>query len=80
MIQITDTLKRLTALFLRVAETGLALVAVLLVLYLLLGGESGSFVLSVVANVGHLVDAISAQAIVTLALIIAVIALIRGRG
>ena len=80
MIQITETLKRLTALFLRIAETGLALVAVILVLYLLLGGESGSFVLSVVTNVGQLVDAISAQAIVTLGLIIAVIGLIRGRG
>lgn len=80
MTQITETLKRLTALFLRIAETGLALVAVILVLYLLLGGESGSFVLSVVTNVGQLVDAISAQAIVTLGLIIAVIGLIRGRG
>jgi hypothetical protein len=80
MTMITDALKRLTALFLVVAETGLALIGVILVLYLLLGGESGTFVLSVVTNVSLLVDAISAQAIVTVALIVAVVALIRNRG
>lgn len=80
MDKLTEALARIRALFVLVAETGLALVGVILVLYLLLGGESGDFVISVVANVSLLVDAISAQAIVTFALVVAIVAMIRNRG
>lgn len=72
-------LKKLRGLFLIVAETGLTLVGVALVLYLLMGENSGEYVLSVVTNVSLLVDAISPQAIVSLALIVGAIALIKNR-
>jgi hypothetical protein len=75
----TDRLKKLRSLFLMVTETGLALVGVILVVYLLLGEESGGFVTSVVTNVGLLVEAVSAEAIIGIALVLAVVGLFRSR-
>ncbi len=72
-------LKQLQRLFLSVAETGLALVAFVFVIYLLLGGDSGDFVLSVVTNASLLVDAIGAQAIIGVALALAIVGLLRSR-
>lgn len=79
MEKATKALSMLRTLFLRVTETGLALVGVILVVYLLLGEESGSFVISVVANVSLLVQAVTAEAIIGVALVLAVIGLFRSR-
>lgn len=79
MHKLIEWLTTLRGLFLAVAETGLALVAIVLVVYLLLGGDSGGYVISVVTNVGLLVQAISAQALVALALIVAVAMLMRNK-
>lgn len=73
------TLRTLSTLFLAIAETGLALIGFVLVIYLLLGGLSGDYVISVVANISLLVQAISPQAMVSLALIVAVTMLLRNR-
>lgn len=72
-------LGQLRELFLRVSETGLALVAFIFVVYLLLGEDSGGFVLAVVENAGHLVEALTPQAIVGVALAVAFVALFRTR-
>ncbi|HBN31493.1 MAG: hypothetical protein QNL16_06760 [Rhodobacterales bacterium] len=79
MTKLIEWLTTLRGFFLAVAETGLALVAFVLVVYLLLGGDSGDYVISVVTNVGLLVQAISAQALVALALIVAVAMLVRNK-
>ena len=79
MEQAARLLSRLKTLFLAVAEAGLALVGVALVVYLLLGEDSGGFVISVVANVALLVQAVSAEAIIGVALVLAVVGLFRSR-
>jgi len=61
------------------AETGFALVAFIVIVYLLLGGDSGGFVLSVMANISLFVDAVTPQAFIGAALVLGLIALLRGR-
>ncbi len=79
MDKVIAALSTLKTLFLAIAETGLALVAVALVVYLLLGGNSGDFVIAVVTNTSLLVQALSAQALIAVALIVAVFMLARNR-
>ena len=55
MDRFSDLLKKITALFMTVSQTGLALISLILVIYLLLGGDSGTFILSVVNNLSALV-------------------------
>ena len=52
-----------------VSQTGLALVSLILVIYLLLGGDSGVFILSVVNNLGALVETLTPQALVSIAIV-----------
>ncbi len=75
MDKLIAALKTIRSLFTAVAETGLALVGIVLVVYLLLGGDSGDYVLSVVANVSLLVDAISPQTLVAIVLGVVALAL-----
>lgn len=77
MDDITTMLARLRDLFLRVGETGLALVALILLTYLLLGEDAGPYVISVVTNVSLLVSALSAQAVVAVILITGLYLLLR---
>jgi nitrate reductase gamma subunit len=74
-----DWLKQVQRLFWVAAETGLALVGLALVVFLLLGDQSGGFILSIVENTARLVTAISAPAIIGIALLAALIALITRR-
>jgi len=69
MDRFSDLLKKITALFLTASEAGLALVSLILVIYLLLGGNSGDFTLSVVSNLSLLVEALTPQAIVSVAIV-----------
>ena len=69
MDQFSDLLKKITALFMTVSQTGLALVSLTLVIYLLLGGDSGTFILSVVSNLSALVEALTPQALVSVAIV-----------
>jgi len=66
-------------LFLAASEASLSLVAFILVIYLLLGEDSGAYTIAVVSNVSLLVDAISAQAIIGVALAFAIVGLFRNR-
>jgi len=69
MDRFSDLLKKITALFMTVSQTGLALVSLILVIYLLLGGDSGVFILSVVNNLGALVETLTPQALVSIAIV-----------
>ncbi len=79
MDKLVNALKSLRGLFLAVTETGLAFIGFILVIYILLGGESGDFVLSVVTNVSLLVDALSPQTIVAVTLVVGAVAILRNR-
>ena len=68
MDRFSDLLKKITALFMTVSQTGLALISLMLVIYLLLGGDSGTFVLSVVSNLSALVEAVTPQALLSVAI------------
>lgn len=66
-------------LLLRGAE-GLGLIlAVLVLTYLLLGEDSGDYVISVVTNISLFVSAVTPQAIVGVAIVVGVLAYLRGK-
>lgn len=67
-------------LFVAVSQTGFALVALIVLLYLLLGADAGPWVGSVIANLSILIDAIGQQALIAIAIIIAAALIWKGRG
>jgi hypothetical protein len=70
---------QIRSLLLRGAE-GLGLIlAVLILTYLLLGEDSGDYVISVVTNVSLFVSAVTPQAIVGVAIVVGVLAYLRGK-
>jgi hypothetical protein len=77
------TLSRLlasfTGLFLRLVEAGLIFVAFIVLIYILLGADSGSYVISVVSNLTGLIGAIGPQALVGIALVLALVYLVKRR-
>jgi hypothetical protein len=54
----------------RVAEVGAALLGIIVIFFLLLGAESGPYILSVVENISHIIDIVTPQALIALALVI----------
>jgi len=66
-----------TRVFVRVIETGAALVGVIVLVYILLGEASGGFVISVVANLVLLVGALTPQALVGIAIVLALVYLLK---
>lgn len=64
---------------LQITEAGFALTGFIVLLYLLLGADSGPYVVSVIANLSILVDAISPQAIVGISMVLALVYLLRRR-
>ena len=79
MDKLLEGLRQIRLVFLAVTETGLALVALIVTVYLLLGADSGTFVLSVMANLSLLVDAVSPQAIVAVAIVVGFISFLRSK-
>ena len=70
---------QIRSLLLRVAE-GLGLIVVVFVLiYLLLGEDSGDYVISVVTNVSLFVSAVTPQAIVGVAIVVGILAYLRSK-
>ena len=70
---------QIRSLLLRGAE-GLGLIlAVLVLTYLLLGEDSGDYVISVVTNVSLFVSAVTPQAIVGVAIVVGVLVYLRGK-
>ncbi len=79
MSKMGKLLTQIRSLLLRGAE-GLGLILVVLVLtYLLLGEDSGDYVISVVTNVSLFVSAVTPQAIVGVAIVVGVLAYLRGK-
>ena len=67
------------SLLLKGAEGLGLLLAVLVLTYLLLGEDSGDYVISVVTNISLFVSAVTPQAIVGVAIVVGVIAYLRGK-
>ena len=79
MTKIDKMMAQIRSLLLRGAE-GLGLILVILVLtYLLLGEDSGDYIISVVTNVSLFVSAVTHQAIVGVAIVVGVLAYLRSK-
>ena len=70
---------QIRSLLLRGAEGLGLLLAVLVLTYLLLGEDSGDYVISVVTNISLFVSAVTPQAIVGVGIVVGVIAYLRGK-
>ena len=67
------SLASVTGLFLRITEAGFVLVGFIVLIYILLGAGSGAYVISVVSNLTGLVAAIGPQALVGIAIVLALL-------
>ena len=79
MNKFTCMLGSLKSLFYQVTEAGFALVAFIVLVYLLLGEDSGPYVISVITNIIVLVGAITPQALIGIAISGALLYLVRKR-
>lgn len=66
-------LASVTGLFLRITEAGFVIVGIIVLVYILLGADSGSYVLSVVSNLTGLIAAIGPQSLVGIAIVLALL-------
>ncbi len=57
-------------LFVRVTELGFVLIGFVVLIYLLLGANSGDFVISVIANISIVVNALTPNVLIGLALVL----------
>lgn len=80
MDEMMRILRAIRDLFFRVAETGVALIALIVVVYILMGAGSGDYVLSVVTNLSLLIDAVSSQTLIAVVLIAGLIYFARRKG
>jgi len=79
MTSILTLLQTFKNLVLRVAEAGFAFVALIVLAYLLLGEGAGPYVTSVVANLGVLIETLTPQALVAVALAVGLFYFVRAR-
>ena len=77
MQKILNALQATKIVLLRVAETGLVLVGFIVIVYLLLGEDSGPYVISVIANLSLFVSAVSSEAILGVAILAALVLFLR---
>ena len=70
MQALSDFLTSARGIIFRIVEVGAALVAVIVLVYLLLGEASGVYVNAVVNNLVFLIDKISSQTLVAIALVL----------
>jgi hypothetical protein len=67
-----DRLLILRALLWRILEAGGLFIGLIVLVYLLLGTGSGPFVQGVIANIGTLVTAVTPQALIGVAIVVAI--------
>ena len=79
MDKFAQLMRNVKTVFLQVTEAGFALVAFIVLIYLLLGEDSGAYVISVVANLILLVGAITPEALVGIAIAGALLYLVKRR-
>lgn len=77
MHKILSAIQSAKMVLLRVAETGLALIGFIVVVYLLLGEDSGPYVISVITNISLFMSAVSSEAILGIAIIAALVFFLR---
>ncbi len=58
------------AMFIRVTELGFVLIGFVVLVYLLLGEDSGDFVISVIANISVMVNVLTPNVLIGLALVL----------
>ena len=63
----------------QVTEAGFALIGFIVLVYLLLGEDSGPYVISVMANVILVVNAVTPPALVGIAIVLALVYLVKRR-
>ncbi|MBS0565776.1 MAG: hypothetical protein JSR87_15280 [Proteobacteria bacterium] len=80
MDEILRHLANLRRIFLGVAEAGFALVALIVLAYILLGAAAGPYVVSVIANLSLLIGAVGSQTLIALAILAAFALWLRQRG
>lgn len=78
--RLSRVLASVKALFLRITEAGFVFVAFVVLIYILLGADSGSYVISVVSNLTGLIASIGPQSLVGIALVLALLHLAKARG
>lgn len=74
-----EAVNRTKNLFFAITEAGFVLVGFMVLVYLLLGEQSGEFVLSVMTNLTLLIGALTPEALVALAIALAIGYLMRRR-
>ena len=79
MRALLDFLTAIRGIIFRIVEVGAALVALIVLVYLLLGEASGLYVNAVVNNLVILVDKISSETLIAIALVLVGYAYIRTR-
>ena len=79
MDKFAQLMRNVRTVFLQVTEAGFALVAFIVLIYLLLGEDSGAYVISVVTNLILLVGAITPEALVGIAIAGALLYLVKRR-
>lgn len=79
-MKLIETLAQARTILMGVVEVLAAFVALIVLVYLLLGADAGGFVLSVVTNLTLLIQAFTPQVLVALALVFGIALLLRRRG
>jgi hypothetical protein len=79
MNRFSDFMSSVQRVFRQVTETGFVFLGFVVLVYLLLGEQSGTFVLSVIANISVLVNVITPQVLGALGLGLALLYLTKNR-
>ena len=71
MVQnLLKSLKSFSELVLELTKAGILVIALIILVFLLLGDNSGPYIQSVILNIGELISIISSEAIIGIALVI----------
>ena len=65
-----NRLKEFSSLVIELTKAGILIVSLIILVFLLLGDNSGQYVQSVIVNIGELINIISSEAIIGIALVI----------
>lgn len=64
----------------QITEAGYVLVLLIILIYILLGAGSGPFVIGVVSNILLLINAVTPQVLIAMAIVLALVYLVRRKG
>ena len=65
-----NRLKEFSNLVIELTKAGILIISLIILVFLLLGDNSGQYVQSVIVNIGELINIISSEAIIGIALVI----------